>query len=660
MKTISRYILLTFVLALSSTAYAQNGKIQSVKDDYRNFAYVKTSEVLLEVANKGYKSVDLFQKLGNSYYFRNEMQDAAKWYGELMALEEVIDPEYYFRYALALKGIEDYEGSDKWMNKFNELKPDDLRGKAFVSKVDYKSAIEDLSRDDIEIINLEFNTELSDFGTTEYENGIVFASARGGGRKYRWNEQPYLDLYSVEKAENGAFEEVKEIEGKVNTKYHESSAIFSPNGKYMFFTRNNYFKLKYKEDESGINRLQLYRATLSEDGTWDEIHKIHFNSMDYSVAHPALNLTGSKLYFASDMPGTFGQSDIFVVDVNDDGTLGEPENLGAAINTEGQESFPFMNTNGDLYFSSNGYPGLGGFDVFKSEELDQKVKAGSSRNFPIENIGEPVNSAFDDFGYYENLVTKRVYFSSNREGGKGSDDIYTFEITECKQLVTGTVQDKKTDELIPDATVILFDGEGNEIERKTVGIDATFEFDIGCRMEYLIRGEKETFASDEKRFTTPMKKQELELQLLLELDEQEIEPCDDLAKVLDIPIIYFDFDKFNIRYDAEIELQKVLAVLNKYPTMNIDIRSHTDCRGTAAYNERLSDNRAKSTRQYLIDKGIASERLTAKGYGESRLVNDCGCEPTNESSCSEAEHQLNRRSEFIITSINGKTCDEEN
>ena len=178
-------------------------------------------------------------------------------------------------------------------------------------------------------------------------------------------------------------------------------------------------------------------------------------------------------------------------------------------------------------------------------------------------------------------------------------------------------------------------------------------------MEYLIRGEKETYVSDEKRFTTPTRTQDLNLQLLLEKDVQEIEPCDDLAKVLDIPIIYFDFDKSNIRYDAEIELQKVLAVLNKYPTMHIDIRSHTDCRGPASYNEKLSDRRAQSTRKYLISKGINEERLTAKGYGESRLVNDCGCEPTNESSCSQEEHQLNRRSEFIITSINGKSCDDK-
>ncbi len=659
MKTISKYILLTFVLAFSSAVFAQNGKIQSVKDDYRDFAYVKTSEVLLEVANKGYKSASLFQKLANSFYFQNKMKEAAKWYGELMNMNEVIDPEYYFRYALALKGIKDYEASDKWMEKFNELKPNDLRGKAFLSKVDYKSDIEELSRDDIELLNLEINTELSDFGTTEYETGIVFASARGGGRKYRWNEEPYLDLYYVEKTEDDTFGEVKSIEGEVNTKFHESSAVFSPNGKYMFFTRNNYHRLKYKEDDTGINRLQLYRATLNEDGHWDNIHKVHFNSVDYSVAHPTLNVTGTKLYFASDMPGTFGQSDIFVVDVNDDGTLGEPENLGSSINTEGQESFPFMNTNGDLYFSSTGFPGLGGLDVFKSEGIDEKIKTGSNRNFPIENVGKPVNSEWDDFGYYENLVTKRVYFSSNREGGKGSDDIYTFEVPEIKLLVEGVVQDMNTEELIPNSTVILYNEDGVEIARQTVGEDAYFKFEVDPKKEYLIRVEKEKYTSDEKRFITPNKNQELKMELLIEKDEQQIEPCDDLAKVLDIPIIYFDFDKSNIRYDAEIEIQKVLAVLTKYPTMHIDIRSHTDCRGPATYNEKLSDRRAQSTRQYLIKKGIAAERLTAKGYGEERLVNDCGCEPSNNSHCSEEEHQLNRRSEFIITSINGKTCDED-
>lgn len=656
MRTLSKYIIITLVSCFTAS-FSQSGRIQSVENDYRDFAYVKTSEVLLEVANKGYRSVDLLQKLANSFYFRNQMAEAARWYGELMLLEEVIEPEYYFRYALALKGIEDYENSDKWMAKFNASKPDDLRGKAFVSKSDYKINIEELSRKDIEPINLDFNTEFSDFGAMEYENSIVFSSARGGGRKYRWNNQPYLDLYMVEKIDD-TYGEVKEIEGKVNTKYHESSAVFSPNGKYMFFTRNNFFKLKYKEDGEGINRLQLYRATLSEDGTWDEIHKIHFNSEDYSVAHPALNLTGTKLYFASDMPGSFGQSDIFVVDVNNDGTLGEPENLGSAINTEGQESFPFINTNGDLYYSSNGFPGLGGFDVFKSEELDKIVTEGSNRNFPIENAGKPVNSSADDFAYYENLVTKRVYFSSNREGGKGSDDIYTFEIPDCEQYVAGTVVDKDSDILIPGAIVKLFDANGNEIEQSVVGNNAEFKFELECEKEYLIRAEKEEYITYETRFATPDRSQELLMQLLLAKDVQTVGPCDDLAKVLDIPIIYFDFDKSDIRYDAEIELQKVLAVLNKYPTMTIDIKSHTDCRGLASYNEKLSNLRAQATKDYLIANGIDSGRLVAKGYGESDLVNDCGCERESSSTCSEEDHQMNRRSEFIITSFKGKRCNE--
>jgi outer membrane protein OmpA-like peptidoglycan-associated protein len=656
MRTLSKYILITFVSCFTAS-FSQTGKIQSVQDDYRDFAYVKTSEVLLEVANKGYRSVELLQQLANSFYFRNEMEEAARWYGELMALEEVIDPEYYFRYALALKGIEDYDNSDKWMAKFHQLKPDDLRGKAFKSKEDYKSVIEEVSRDDISVENVEFNTEFSDFGITEYENSLVFASSRGGGRKYRWNDQPYLDLYSVEKTSQG-FGEVKALEGKINTKYHESSAVFSPNGKYVFFTRNNFYRLKYKEDDNGVNRLQLYRATRSEDGTWDEIHKVHFNSEAYSVAHPALNLTGTKLYFASDMPGTFGQSDIFVVDVNDDGTLGEPENLGSSINTEGQESFPFINTDGDLYYSSNGYPGLGGLDIFISEELDKKVSEGSNRNFPIENVGQPINSPADDFAYYENLVTKRAYFSSNRDGGKGSDDIYTFEIPDCEQFVAGTVIDLDTRELISGATVRLYDGEGNEIEQTTVDADGAFKFELDCEKEYLIRGEKADYTAYETRFTTPKKSQELLLQLMLTKDVQSIGPCDDLAKILDIPIIYFDFDKSDIRYDAEIELQKVIAVLNQYPTMTIDIKSHTDCRGEASYNQKLSDRRAQSTKQYLIDNGIDAGRLVAKGYGESQLVNDCGCDMANAQQCSEEEHQLNRRSEFIITSIKGERCND--
>ncbi|OUR99288.1 hypothetical protein A9Q86_11960 [Flavobacteriales bacterium 33_180_T64] len=647
------------ILALSfvfSMGYSQKGKVRQANKEYDNLAYLKTSEILLEVANNGYKSVDLLQKLANSFYFNNQMEEAAKWYGELMTISEDVDPEYYFRYAQALKSIKNYSEADSWMKKFVQADRSDLRGRAFSSTVDYITMIDDVSRE-FEVNNLEINSENSDFGTTQYKNQLVFASSRGSGQKYKWNEQPYLDLYAAEKQEDGTYTNVTEFDDFINTKFHESTVAFTPDDQVMYFTRNNYFNKEYKNDEDGTNRLKVFKATLNADEEWDDIESIHFNSDAYSVAHPTINVKGTKMYFASDMEGTLGASDIFEVDINEDGSLGDPINLGAAVNTEGHETFPFINSDGDLYISSNGFNGLGGLDVYVI--IDFENKRALRQPMSLENVGKPINSSKDDFGYYENLGTKEGFFTSNRDGGKGDDDIYGFVIPECEQILEGIVKDQDTQELLSGAKVTLLDAEGNELEQQIVGANASYKFEkLECEKEYLIRVELDEFATVEERFMTPKRKQDLVIALELERDEVTLEPCADLAKILDIPIIYFDFDKSNIRYDAEIELQKVLAVLNKYPTITIDIRSHTDCRGTASYNEKLSDSRAKSTRQYLIDNGITAERLTAKGYGESRLVNDCGCEPTNASNCSEEEHQLNRRSEFIITSINGEKCPE--
>jgi outer membrane protein OmpA-like peptidoglycan-associated protein/tetratricopeptide (TPR) repeat protein len=646
-----------YILALSlvfSSGYAQKGKIRQATKEYDNLAYLKTSEILLEVAEKGYTSVDLLQKLANSFYFNNQMEEAAKWYGKLMTINENIDSEYYFRYAQALKSVENYTESDKWMKKFADSDRSDLRGRAFSSTIDYLAMIDEVSRA-FEVNNLDLNTDVSDFGTTQYQNQLIFASSRGGGKNYGWNEQPFLDLFSAEKQENGTYGNVENLDSNINTKYHESTVAFTPDDKVMYFTRNNYFNKKYKKDEDGTNRLKIFKATLNDNNHWDDVESIHFNSDAYSTAHPTINVQGTKMYFASDMLGTLGMSDIFEVDIKEDGSLGDPINLGPSVNTEGQETFPFINSEGDLYFSSNGFNGLGGLDVFVVRDFENKREL--KQPMALENIGRPINSPMDDFGYYENLGTKEGFFTSNRDGGKGDDDIYSFTVPECEQTVEGVVRDRETETPIVGAKVTLLDADSNALNQQIVGADGVYTFEkLACEKEYLIRIEADTYATVEQRFTTPKKRQKLELKSVLVKDEIELEPCADLAKILDIPIIYFDFDKFNIRRDAELELQKVLAVLNKYPTMTIDIRSHTDCRATAAYNERLSENRAKSTRQYLIDNGITAVRLTAKGYGESRLVNDCGCEPTNDSACSEAEHQLNRRSEFIITSLNGKKC----
>ncbi|MCB4799937.1 OmpA family protein [Neotamlana laminarinivorans] len=644
MRKIYLYILL-LIPALSVNA--QEKLIKKIsKKNYDNLAYVKTSEVFLEVAEKGHESEEMFKKLGNSFYFNNEMESASKWYGKLMEIETGnLDPEYYFRYAQALKGIGNYELSDQWMRKFEAQKPQDLRAKAFASTEDYLSKIEKISYKDAEVKNLEINSELSDFGSTLYNGNLIFSSSRGTGELYSWNEQPYLDLYSAEIDAEGNFSKVNKFGLDINTKYHESSAAYTPDGKYLFFTRNNYFKSRYSEDDKKFNRLQIYRAEIDENGGYNNLTSVHFNNDEYSVAHPTINKEGTKMYFASDMPGSTGQSDIYVVNINQDGTLGEPENLGITINTEGAESFPFISDNGDLYFSSTGYPGLGGLDVYVVKSFESQYSSSESRTFKVQNIGKPFNSKQDDFAYYINDEKGQGYFTSNRKGGKGDDDIYAFNLPECKQELQGVLKDAETQEVLAKAKVILQDALGNIIAESITDKKGAYSLEVSCDTEYLIRGEKVDYESSENRFVSTNRFEKLTQDLNLVRDVKPIQVGDDLAKTLNIPIIYFDFDKHNIRPDAAVELEKVIAVLKQYPTMEIEVRSHTDSRATKVYNEALSTRRNKSTKVYIIEEGqINPDRITGAGYGESQLVNGC----SDGVKCSEEDHQLNRRSEFII------------
>jgi len=643
---------------------ASNSTLRKVNQEYEKFAYVKTTELLLELAESGYISEDLYQKLGNSYYFNNKMENAAKWYGKLMSLNaDQENKEYYFRYAQALKVIQNYSEADKQMNKFYEVDQADLRARAFSATKDYKSKIEAI-KNGVSIYNLDINSENSDFGTSQYGRQLVFASSRAKmdsisdgkkGKTYGWNNQPFLDLYTADKITEGSYTNVTAYNDVINSKYHESSASYTPNERIMFFTRNNYFNEKYKDDNNGTNRLKLFRALLQDDNTWSELESIHFNSDEYSVSHPSVNVYGTKIYFASDMPGTTGLSDIYVADLNRDGTLGEPINLGTALNTEGQETFPFINEKGDLFYASNGLPGLGGLDIYVIRNFEKKFE--SNQTLVAENLGRPFNSSHDDFAYYENLGTGEGFFSSNRPGGKGDDDIYFFNAN-CKQEVKGVVKNKKTGKIIPYATVTLFDASGEVLDQVLVGEDAAFYFNLDCDTQYLVRGEKKTYSSDEKRITTPKTDLKLNLELGLALDlvlsldplvpeQGPDEVGKDLTDILGINIIYFDFDKDFIRSpDATRELQKVILYMKTYPTVNIDVRSHTDSRATDAYNDDLSTRRNISTINYIVEKGgISRSRLTGRGYGERQLVNECA----DGVYCSEDKHDLNRRSEFIIT-----------
>lgn len=636
--------MMVFLSLFITNGFSQNRKIKKATKDYENFSYIKTSDILLEVANKGFKSVNLFQKLGNSFYFNNRMDEAVKWYEELMSLNKDIDPEYYFRYAHALKYIENYKESDKWMRKFYEVKSSDSRAKAFITTIDYLSKI-DKASGDFEVNNMPFNSDFSDFGTSQYKNQLIFASTRRGGKIYNWNNQPFLDLFSVEKQQDGTYSKARSFIGDINTQYHESTASFTPDEKFMFFTRNNATKRQVKKDEFGITRLKLFRTRIQDNGDLDEIESVHFNSNKYSVAHPTVNIYGNKLYFVSDMPGTIGQSDLYVVDINGDGTLGNPINLGNQINTEGHETFPFINSNGDLYFSSDGFTGLGGLDIFVIKDFENRRS--KHLRLIVENIGRPINSSKDDFGYYENSGTEEGFFTSNRDGGKGDDDIYSFNISKCKQVVKGVIKDRETLGLLSNSVVILFDELGNKLGQMKVGVGATFKFEgLDCEeKEFLIRGKNDMYVSVEKRFTIHQTKQKLIVELLLEKDKKEIVKGMDLAKILNIPLIFFDLNKSDIRPEAEIELQKIIVLLKKHPDLHLEVRSHTDSRATYKYNDDLSNRRNESTINYIVERGgINKDRLTGKGYGERNLLNKC----KNGVKCSELQHQLNRRSEFIV------------
>ena len=651
----NRIIYLVLVCIASISTQAQSGKTKEVKADkqYDKFAYVDAIKTYERIFAKGYKSQDMLQKLGDSYYFKADLDNAAKWYGELFSFTQDVAPEYYYRYAQSLKAIKDYQKADEMLAKFNQKSGNDLRAKLAASQKDYLAQIKKNSgRYTIE--NAGINSKYSDYGSAFYNNKVVFASARDTGglghRKHAWTGESFTNLYSADMVSEGALSTPTRFGNNLNSRFHESTPAFTKDGKTIYFTRNNFLDGKKGKDAKKSTLLKIYKATLDGD-RWSNITELPFDNDQYDVAHPALSPDEKTLYFASNMPGTLGQSDLYKVAINADGSYGTPINLGNVINTEGRETFPMVTSEGELYFASDGHPGLGGLDIFVSKA----EKDGSYKE--VLNVGEPLNSSHDDFGFLINEKTRLGYITSNRDGGQGGDDIYKFKETKkieytCEQLLAGVVTDKETGLPLANVKVTLSDANYKMI--KEVSTDNEGKFYMGsveCQSKYYIKTEKADYNTVETPTITANESGKTFVPIELEKPVKVVKVNDDLFKAFGIKIIYFDLDKSFIRADAAVELAKILDVLEQNPTMEIDVRSHTDCRQTAKYNMSLSDRRAKSTIAWLVDKGINKARLTGRGYGESQLVNDCACEPTNQSNCTEDQHQANRRSEFIITKL---------
>lgn len=626
---------LVFVLSITIGAFAQGSKLNKADKKYDKYSYIDAIEIYEKVAEKGYKSTEIFEKLGNAYYFNGELDKASKWYGELFALNQEVDSEYYFRYAQALKAEGNYEKSNQYMELFAQ-KTNDTRAKLFQENKDYLTDIDAVSGK-YTMDKTDVNSEFYDYGPTFFGKQIVFTSSRSEGNQYskihEWTKQNFTDLFVASIDNNGKLGSVENFSKTVNTKYNESSPVFTKDGKTMYFTRNNYNDGKKRKSDDKVIMEKIYKAELV-NGEWTNVKELPFSNDNYKTAHPALSPDEKTMYFASDMPGSFGNSDLYKVSIDSNGNFGSPENLGPTINTEGRETFPFVDTDNNLFFASDGHLGLGGLDIFEAKANKNSFEK------PV-NVGKPLNSPMDDFGYVTNK-DGLGFFSSNRDGGSGYDDIYTFTV--CTHTLSGLITDVDTKEILPNAKVILFDDKMNKISETTSSDKGSYSFKIECNKKYYVRASKEEYETTEKSFGPVTKTGESKLDIELKRNIFPVEVGTDLAKILDVSIIYFDLDKWNIRPDAAEDLEKIIAVMNQYPNMTIDIRSHTDSRQTHKYNELLSDRRAKSTLEFMVKNGINRNRLTAKGYGETQLVNNC----SDDIPCSEAEHQKNRRSEFIV------------
>lgn len=638
MKLNFTYLILFFVcqLSIAQTKVADNF--------FRDFNYDNAAELYKEALKKEDSTEHILSRLGDCYFNISKVKEAAFWYKKAIDKYPNINSDYVYKYIQTLRAQKKYEEAIEFVKIFNKNNKKDRRIKDIEKfNLDTYSELSSTEKVYVEIENLPLNTKYSDFGSFEKDNKLYFYSTwvkdsiTNEKELYELNNEPYLNIFESEiTIENNkkVFSNAAKLNSEINTKNdHEGLVTITNDGNTMYFTRNNVNKKeKRRYNKSGSSNLKLYKATKVDD-TWTNIEELPFNNENFDFTAPTLTPDNKTLIFSSNMDTGYGQTDLYKVAINDDGTFGEPINLGPKINTEGNEKFPFVAKDSTLYFSSDANINLGLLDIFESNILK------TNTDIEVKNIGAPFNSSFDDFCYFIDTETNTGYFSSNREGGQGGDDIYAFGKLKCEQIVKGLIRDELTNELLSKATVSLINIDGKILERYQTKEDGYYEFKIDCEKTYTILAEKPIYRPDKIEFeTSAINQEETEIDLSLKpliIDNEIV-----------INPIFFDFDKSNIRSDAAYELENIVAVMREHPKMVIKIESHTDSRGNDNYNMKLSDRRAKSTRDYLFSRGIAKDRIqSAIGYGESQILNRC----KNGVKCTDEEHEENRRSKFIIT-----------
>lgn len=716
-------LLLLMVLLHGPVAQAQKLKNRMVDRYAEVFDHAKAAEILEKLDAQGKATPDDLRRLAETYKKMGDPVKAENAYTRLMATGKQT-PDDILAYADQLRANGNYKVAMDWYGNHNALRPDDARSKAYVSDPGFfDRTMADSSRGTIR--NVPINSPQADLGMSILDELLLFSSARGegaGGRRtYKWDGEHFLNLYSALLKGESA-EEPMVMRKDVNSRYHDGTVSYDAKAKRMYYTRNNINSGVLSKSQRGELNLGICYTDVvtGEFGQpeWSTLVMWEHNDPEHSNGHPAVSPGGERLFFVSDRPGGSGGTDIWFCEKMGD-TWGAPQNMGPKVNTAGNEMYPFLRADSTLFFSSNGHPGLGGMDLFST-------RLGPDGPGKVFHLGYPMNTRFNDHGIM--LINDSTgFFSSDRPGGMGSDDIYgctirppmvymagrvidsvtrepiegvsivlkggdgqhvkrytlesaeggrfsmnaeyhdryllvanmngyyqvempvmtdddplteiVVEMVKYDYAAVGTIFHGETGEPLAAVAVILTDGNGNVIAETVTDATGRYQFPLMPDSDYRIKAEKTDFFKQSAKITTkgkPSAAITTDMRLFPLVVDQ----------VVRLDNIFYDFNKADIREDATLELDKLVATLQENPIVKIELSSHTDCRGKDAYNLSLSQRRAKSAVDYIISKGIAKDRVVSKGYGKSKPSEDCKCEE-----CTEDQHQNNRRTEFKVLAL---------
>ncbi len=627
-----------FLLFSLSTLFAQSVKIDKANKLYNDGSYIKAIEIY-ETLEKADRNDEVIQNLADSYRQINKFPEAEKCYAQAVKSNKSRPIDKY-RYAQVLQTNGKCLEASKWYSIYAKLEQSDKRAVLQASSCDSLRLFRsDSSQYRVKRLH-DLNSSDSDFGVVIFKDGLVFTSARDGNKTTDRDGTPYLNMYYVQFDNNKQLESIEEFKGKVGSKFHDGPACFSKDFKEIYFTRN-------EKGSKGTMRLHIFKAKLKDD-EWYDVEELPMNNEHYSVGHPSLSSDGKLLYFTSDKGG-FGGTDIFMCRKKGD-SWSSPENIGSKINTQGNEMFPYTAADGILYFASNGHPGLGGLDIYRAT-FDEFENCSS-----VQNMGAPINSTYDDFALSLGKQLYTGYFSSNRPGGMGGDDLFEFQdlgqVTITKIKVEGKITQKTSENKevpVHGATLSLYSEEDKKLNEAVTKSDGAYSFDVETEKNYTLVAKKENFFTDRKKITTVGKSKSTganKSQQVIDLSKQGVNI--NIKEIIlneenEIPHVLWDYNSAALKTSTIIQINKIIQLLKDNQNIVIEIGSHTDSRGDHSSNILLSQKRADAVRKYLISNDIPTLRVTSMGYGEMK--------PLLKNAISEDEHARNRRTEFSVIQI---------